>query len=134
MQRNTTDFSTGSVKKRIIAQAVPLTLAQAVQLLYNIVDRIYIGHLPDIGQMALTGLGITFPLVVLIAAFTQLVGVGGTPLFSIARGKKNEKAGSSPGRHRRRDLRQPAGSGKDQGYSCGIHGRASEAGADQRLS
>lgn len=91
MQRNTTDFSTGSVKKRIIAQAVPLTLAQAVQLLYNIVDRIYIGHLPDIGQMALTSLGITFPLVVLIAAFTQLVGVGGTPLFSIARGKKNEK-------------------------------------------
>ena len=86
MQRNTTDFSTGSVKKRIIAQAVPLTLAQAVQLLYNIVDRIYIGHLPDVGQLALTGLGITFPLIVLIAAFTQLVGVGGTPLFSIARG------------------------------------------------
>ena len=91
MQRNTTDFSTGSVKKRIIAQAVPLTLAQAVQLLYNIVDRIYIGHLPDVGQLALTGLGITFPLIVLIAAFTQLVGVGGTPLFSIARGKKDEK-------------------------------------------
>lgn len=91
MQRNTTDFSTGSVKKRIIAQAVPLTLAQAVQLLYNIVDRIYIGHLPGVGQLALTGLGITFPLVVLIAAVTQLVGVGGTPLFSIARGKKDEK-------------------------------------------
>ncbi len=91
MQRNTTDFSTGSVKKRIIAQAVPLTLAQAVQLLYNIVDRIYIGHLPGVGQLALTGLGITFPLIVLIAAFTQLVGVGGTPLFSIARGKKDEK-------------------------------------------
>ena len=91
MQKNTTDFSTGSVKKRIIAQAVPLTLAQAVQLLYNIVDRIYIGHLPDVGQIALTGLGITFPVIVLIAAFTQLVGVGGTPLFSIARGKKDEK-------------------------------------------
>ncbi len=91
MQRNTTDFSTGSVKKRIIAQAVPLTLAQAVQLLYNIVDRIYIGHLPGVGQLALTGLGITFPLIVLIAAFTQLVGVGGTPLFSIVRGKKDEK-------------------------------------------
>lgn len=91
MQKNITDFSTGSVKKHIVAQAVPLTLAQAVQLLYNIVDRIYIGHLPDVGQVALTGLGITFPVIVLISAFTQLVGVGGTPLFSIARGRKDEK-------------------------------------------
>ena len=70
MQTNATDFSTGSVKKRIIAQAVPLTLAQAVQLLYNIVDRIYIGHLPEVGKVALTGLGITFPVIVIIAAFT----------------------------------------------------------------
>ncbi len=91
MQRNTTDFSTGSVKRHIIAQALPLTLAQAVQLLYNIVDRIYIGHLEDVGQIALTGLGITFPVIVLIAAFTQLVGVGGTPLFSMARGRRDEK-------------------------------------------
>lgn len=91
MQKSTTDFSTGSVKKRIIAQAVPLTLAQAVQLLYNIVDRIYIGHLPDVGQVALTGLGVTFPVIVLIAAFTQLVGVGGTPLFSMARGRRDER-------------------------------------------
>lgn len=91
MSVNTTDFSTGSVKRRIIAQAVPLTLAQAVQLLYNIVDRIYIGHLEGVGQIALTGLGVTFPVIVIIAAFTQLLGSGGTPLFSIARGKKDEK-------------------------------------------
>ncbi len=91
MQRNGTDFSAGSVKGHIIAQAVPLTLAQAVQLLYNIVDRIYIGHLPEVGQLALTGLGVTFPVIVLIAAFTQLVGVGGTPLFSMARGRRDEK-------------------------------------------
>jgi len=91
MHHQATDFSTGSVKKRIIAQAVPLTLAQAVQLLYNIVDRIYIGHLPDVGPAALTGLGVTFPVIVLIAAFTQLVGVGGTPLFSIARGRRDDK-------------------------------------------
>ncbi len=91
MQAHTTDFASGSVKKRIIAQAVPLTLAQAVQLLYNIVDRIYIGHLPDGGQAALTGLGITFPVIVIIAAFTQLLGTGGTPLFSIARGRKDER-------------------------------------------
>ncbi len=91
MQKNGTDFSVGSVRSHIIAQAIPLTLAQAVQLLYNIVDRIYIGHLPEVGQLALTGLGVTFPVIVLIAAFTQLVGVGGTPLFSMARGRRDEK-------------------------------------------
>lgn len=91
MQAQTTDFSAGSVKRRIIAQAVPLTLAQAVQLLYNIVDRIYIGHLPEVGKTALTGLGITFPVIIIIAAFTQLLGNGGTPLFSIARGRRDER-------------------------------------------
>lgn len=84
------DFSVGSVKRRIIAQAVPLTVAQVVQLLYNVVDRIYIGHLESIGDVALTGLGITFPVIVLIAAFTSLFGSGGTALFSIARGKRDE--------------------------------------------
>ncbi len=87
------DFSQGSVKRLIISQAVPLTLAQAVQLLYNIVDRIYIGHLKDVGDLALTGLGITFPVIVIIAAFTSLFGTGGTTVFSIARGKgENEEA------------------------------------------
>lgn len=81
------DFSKGSVKRLIISQAVPLTLAQAVQLLYNVVDRIYIGHLKDIGSIALTGLGITFPVIVIIAAFTSMFSSGGSTLFSIARGK-----------------------------------------------
>ncbi len=85
------DFAQGSVKALIIAQALPLTMAQIVQLLYNIVDRIYIGHLKDIGDMALTGLGITFPLIVLIAAFTSLFGNGGATLFSISRGKHEEE-------------------------------------------
>lgn len=84
------DFSVGSVKKLILSQAVPLTLAQAVQLLYNIVDRIYIGHLPDVGDLALTGLGITFPVIVIIAGFTSLFGTGGTTLFSIARGQGDD--------------------------------------------
>ena len=52
------DFGVGSVKKLILSQALPLTVAQTVQLLYNIVDRIYIGHLEGIGDLALTGLGI----------------------------------------------------------------------------
>ena len=84
------DFSQGSVKRLILAQALPLTLAQAVQLLYNIVDRIYIGHLENIGDIALTGLGITFPVIVIIAAFTSLFGTGGATLFSLARGKGEE--------------------------------------------
>ena len=81
------DFSQGSVKKLILSQALPLTVAQSVQLLYNIVDRIYIGHLEGVGELALTGLGITFPVIVLIAAFTALFGTGGSTLFAIARGK-----------------------------------------------
>ncbi|MBQ8554588.1 MAG: MATE family efflux transporter [Clostridia bacterium] len=85
------DFSVGSVKRRIVAQAVPLTMAQVVQLLYNVVDRIYIGHLPEVGSVALTGLGVTFPVIVLIAAFTSLFGTGGTPLFSIARGRHEDE-------------------------------------------
>ena len=90
-QKNKTDFSQGSVKKLIMAQALPLTLAQMVQLLYNIVDRIYIGHLKDVGDLALTGLGITFPVIVIIAAFTNLYGSGGATLFALARGKGDQE-------------------------------------------
>ena len=88
------DFSRGKIWRHIVAQAVPLTLAQLTQLLYNIVDRVYIGHLPGADSTALTGLGLTFPVVTLIAAFTSLFGSGGTPLFSIARGAGDkERAG-----------------------------------------
>lgn len=82
----TTDFSKGKVWHNIIVQSIPLILAQLVQLLYNVVDRIYIGHLPGADSMALTGIGLVFPLTTLIAAFTFLFGTGGTPLFSISRG------------------------------------------------
>ncbi len=80
------DFSRGSVGSNIMQQAVPLLTAEVVHLMYNIVDRIYIGHLPGADAMALTGLGVTFPLVALVGAFTRLIGTGGAPLFSIARG------------------------------------------------
>ena len=85
------DFSKGKVWRNIVAQAIPLTLAQLVQLLYNIVDRIYIGHLGGEHSMALTGIGLTFPIVTLVMAFSALFGMGGTPLFSIARGAKEEE-------------------------------------------
>ena len=88
------DFLNGPVGKRIIAQAIPLTIAQLVHLLYNVVDRIYLGHMGDGNSMALTGVGLTFPIVSLIMAFTALFGQGGVPLFSIERGAGNdEKAG-----------------------------------------
>lgn len=85
------DFSKGPVWKCIVAQAVPLTVAQLVQLLYNIVDRIYLGHLGDGNSLALTGVGLTFPIVTLISAFSALFGNGGVPLFSIARGAGDEE-------------------------------------------
>lgn len=85
------DFSKGPVWKCIIAQAVPLTIAQLIQLLYNVVDRIYIGHLGEGNSMALTGVGLTFPVVTLIMAFTALFGYGGVPLFSMVRGSGDEK-------------------------------------------
>lgn len=87
-----TDFSQGPVWKRILSQALPLTVAQLVQLLYNVVDRIYLGHMGN--GMALTGVGLTFPVITLIMAFTALFGMGGVPLFSMARGAGDqERAG-----------------------------------------
>ena len=92
------DFSKGPMWKCITAQAAPLMLAQLVQLLYNIVDRIYLGHLGDQNSLALTGVGLVFPIVTLITAFSSLFGMGGVPLFSIARGEgKEEKAGNIMG-------------------------------------
>ena len=88
------DFSKGSIGKHILHQAVPLTIAQLIQLLYNIVDRIYIGHLPGTDGAALTGVGIVFPIITIVAAFTNLFATGGAPLFSIARGAGEEKKAS----------------------------------------
>lgn len=85
------DFSRGPVWRRILVQSVPLMLAQLVQLLYNIVDRIYLGHMPGVGSAALTGVGLTFPVITLITAFTSLFATGGTPLFSISRGAGEEE-------------------------------------------
>ena len=88
------DFSSGPVWKVILIQSVPLILAQLVHLMYNVVDRIYIGHMGEDGSLALTGIGLTFPVVTLIMGFAALFGNGGVPLFSIARGEGNsEKSG-----------------------------------------
>ena len=83
------DFSQGPVWRITLAQAVPLMLAQLVQLLYNVVDRIYIGHMDGGDSTALTGVGLTFPIITFIVAFAALFGIGGVPLFSIANGRRD---------------------------------------------
>lgn len=88
---NRADFSTGSMRLHIIRQAWPMIIAQAVQLLYSLVDRIYIGHLPDVSSIALTGVGLTFPIITMISAVTNLFGTGGTALFAIESGAGNRK-------------------------------------------
>lgn len=81
------DFAGGKIRQNIIATALPMLAAQVLNLLYNIVDRIYIGRIPGEGTAALGGVGLCFPVIILILAFTNLYGVGGAPLCSIARGK-----------------------------------------------
>ena len=90
----TNDFGNGPVWRRIVDQAIPLTVAQLVHLLYNVVDRIYLGHLEDADGLALTGVGLAFPVITLIMAFTALFGNGGVPLFSMARGAGDREKAS----------------------------------------
>ncbi len=87
---NKENFTIGSVKKRILFQAVPLILAQFVQLAYNIIDRVYIGRIQGSG-VALTGIGVTFPIITFIVANTNLFGLGGVAFFSITRGKGDDE-------------------------------------------
>lgn len=79
-------LGTESIGKLIFSLALPAILAQLINVLYNIVDRIYIGHIPEIGDLALTGVGVTFPIIMLISAFSALAGMGGAPLASIKLG------------------------------------------------
>ena len=81
------DMGTGSVKKLMVKMAVPALVGQVVNLLYNIVDRIYIGHIPEIGGAALTGVGLFTPILMLITAFAMLAGAGGAPRAAIAMGQ-----------------------------------------------
>lgn len=86
-------LGTESIGKLIFSMAAPAVVAQLVNVLYNIVDRMYIGRIEDVGSLALTGLGVCFPIITLIAAFSAFVGAGGAPLAAIQMGKQNhEKA------------------------------------------
>lgn len=87
----TRDMGSGSIPRLLAQLAIPAIIAQIVNLLYNIVDRIYIGHIPDIGATALTGVGLFAPILMLINAFAMLAGTGGAPLASISLGKQEKK-------------------------------------------
>lgn len=88
------DFSQGSIIKNILKLAYPMILAQVVNVLYNIVDRIYIGMIPNEATLSMTGLGLTLPMITFIIAFANLFGMGGAPLFSIARGQGDDEEAS----------------------------------------
>lgn len=82
-------LATEPIGKLVLKLAVPAVAAQFINVLYNIVDRIYIGNIPEIGAMALTGVGVTFPIIMLISAFAAFAGMGGAPLASMQLGAGN---------------------------------------------
>ena len=89
MKMKRIDFENGTVVGNILGAALPMLVAQILNLLYNIVDRVYIARIPGVGTAALGAVGLCFPLIVIISAFANLFGSGGAPLFSIYRGKKD---------------------------------------------
>lgn len=91
MNDSRNDFSKGSIVKNILNLAVPMTLAQLINVLYNIVDRIYIGRIPEHATLSLTGIGLCLPIVSIVIAFANLFGMGGAPLCSIERGRGNRE-------------------------------------------
>ena len=85
------DMGSGSIPKLMLSLAVPAVVAQLINMLYNIVDRIYIGHIPDAGASALTGVGLFLPILMMINAFAMLAGSGGAPRAAIAMGKQDRE-------------------------------------------
>ena len=80
-----------SIPKLMVTLAIPSVIAQLINVLYNIVDRMYIGHIPDVGPVALTGVGVTMPVLMLISAFSAFIGAGGAPLAAIALGRGDKE-------------------------------------------
>ncbi|MCL2401412.1 MAG: MATE family efflux transporter [Oscillospiraceae bacterium] len=84
------DFSQGSVSRAIMRLAVPMTLARLVNVLYSLISKIYLGRLPGAMHLALSGVGVTLPIIFIIASVASLCSTGGGPLFAIARGKRDD--------------------------------------------
>lgn len=87
MNTNKDLLGTEPIGKLLLKMAVPTVAAQLINMLYNMVDRIYIGHIPEVGSMALTGVGVCMPLIMIVTAFAGFVGYGGSPRASIFMGK-----------------------------------------------
>ena len=91
MAQTRQNMGSGNVKKLLLQLMIPAVVAQVVNLLYNIVDRIYIGHIAGIGAAALTGVGLFAPILMLLNAFAMLIGAGGAPRTAIALGQGNKE-------------------------------------------
>ena len=89
------DFENGRMLQNIAATTLPMLVAQVLNLLYSIVDRIYIARIPVIGTAALGAVGLCFPIIIIITGFTNMFGSGGQPLFSMAIGRKDRKEAES---------------------------------------
>ena len=89
MERNDERLGSAPLGRLMVSMALPAVAAQVINVLYNIVDRIYIGHIADYGELALTGVGVTAPILMVISAFSAFAGMGGAPQASIQLGKKN---------------------------------------------
>ena len=85
------DFSQGSIPRNIMSLAVPMTAAQLVNVLYSVVDRVYLGRLSETDSLALTGLGVSMPIISILMGFANLCGTGGAPLCSISRGQGDDR-------------------------------------------
>jgi len=88
------DLGSGSIPSLMLRLALPSVIAQTINMLYNMVDRMYIGRIEGVGAYALTGVGLTFPIITLISAFSSLFGTGGAPLASIKLGEGNKEHAS----------------------------------------
>ena len=84
------DLGRDDIRQLVRRIAVPSMLAQFVSVLYSIVDRMYIGHIPEVGELALAGVGVCGPVVTMIGSVASLVGMGGAPLMSIKMGEGDE--------------------------------------------
>ena len=91
MQTNKDFLGTEPIGRLLLKLSVPTVIAQLINMLYNIVDRIYIGHIPQNGSLALTGVGVCMPLIMIISAFAALVGNGGAPRATIYMGKNKKR-------------------------------------------
>ena len=92
MQDNKNFLGTEPIGKLLLKLSIPTVIAQLINMLYNIVDRIYIGHIPGNGSLALTGVGVCMPIIMIVSAFAALVSSGGAPRASIYMGKRDNQS------------------------------------------